>query len=204
MRALTDSGEAAALIERSIELDELHFANVDLRRVSFAHRTLSRCTFSAVSLQESLWAGALIEDCSFVDCDLAGARLAATRLRDATFRRARLMGVDFSTIGEFPAFSLDECDVQLATFVGLTLRKLRCRSCRVTDATFERCDLAQSDFRESDLRGTRFERCDLTRADLSTATGVMIDPTQNKVKGAKISRDSAALVAAHFGFVVGS
>jgi fluoroquinolone resistance protein len=202
-RGPVSSGEdQRALIQQSDELDEQRFEQLDLRKHSLAGKTFSRCTFAKVSLQESLWAGAVLEDCTFVDCDLARARFDAARLRDVSFRKTRLMGVDWSNVGEFPAFSFEDCDLQFAIFVGLSLRKLRCRSSRVTEATFERCDLTQADFAASDLRATRFERCELSRADFSTASGALIDPTQNKAKGAKISAESAALLATHLGLSV--
>lgn len=202
MTTQADAASVIASIARSAELDEQRFEHVDLRRQSFEQKTVSRCTFTNVTMQESSWRNAVIEDCTFVDCDLASARFDGARLRSVTFRRSRLMGVDWSNIGEFPDFSLDECDLQFSVFVGLALRKLRCRACKVTEASFERCDLTQADFSGSDLRGTRFERCELGRADFSTATSALIDPTQNKAKGAKVSRDSAALLATHLGLVV--
>ncbi|MFO0557562.1 MAG: pentapeptide repeat-containing protein [Polyangiales bacterium] len=198
----TAPNDQRALIERSTELDELRFEQLDLRKLSLAAKTFSRCTWTKVSLQESDWRGALLEECVFIDCDLSRARLDGVRLRDVSFRRTRLMGVDWSGVGEFSEFDFDECDLQFATFVGVSLRKLQCKASRVTEATFERCDLTQANFTGSDLRASRFERCELGRADFSTASGALIDPTKNKAKGTKISAESAALLATSMGLIV--
>lgn len=199
---MTTLPDARASFERAFEFDEQRYEQLDLRKVSLAGKTFTRCTFTKVALQESSWRGALVEDCAFIDCDLASARFDGARLRGVSFRKSRLMGVDWTNIGEFPDFSFDECDLQFGVFVGLSLRKLRCHSSRVTEATFERCDLTQSDFAGSDLRATRFDRCELSRADFSRAAGALIDPTQNKAKGAKISAESATLLATHLGLSV--
>ena len=197
-----DASQARAMLERGSEFEDVRVEHAELRKLSFAGKTFTQCTFDHVALHETLWRGALLEDCTFVDCDLSRATLDGTKLRDVTFRRSRLMGFDWSPIAEFAAFSLDDCDLQYATFVELSLRKLRCHHSRVTEATFDRCDLTQADFAGSDLRATRFERCELSRADFSRATGALIDPTQNKARGAKISAEGAALLAAHFGLTV--
>lgn len=202
MTETIDASEARARIERGSEFEDQRFEHAELRKLSLAGKTFTGCTFDHCMLHETNWRGALLEDCTFADCDLSRATLDGTRLRDVVFRRSRLMGVDWSPIGEFAAFSLDDCDLQYATFVALSLRKLRCHNSRVTEATFDRCDLTQADFAGCDLRATRFERCELSRADFSRATGALIDPTQNKAKGAKVSAEGAALLAAHFGLTV--
>jgi fluoroquinolone resistance protein len=62
--------------------------------------------------------------------------------------------------------------------------------------------LAHAVFEETDLTGTRFERCDLREADFTRAQGAFFDPTRNRVKGARVSLETAALVAVSLGLVV--
>jgi fluoroquinolone resistance protein len=202
MHSSDTANERRAYIERATEFDRETFEQLDLRRLSLANKTFTQCTFTAVQLHESSWQSALLEDCTFRDCDLSGATMKGTRLRDVSFHSTRLMGVDWSHLGDFAAMSFDACDLRYAMFVGLSLRKLRCRSCRASEATFEDCDLTQADFSGSDLRATKIERCDLTRADFSTASGALINPAINRGKGAKIGAESAALLATHLGLVV--
>lgn len=56
----------------------------------------------------------------------------------------------------------------------------------------------------ADLTGSTFQNTTLSRADLRTAQGAYLDPRTNKVKGAKIGAESAALLAASFGMKVAS
>jgi uncharacterized protein YjbI with pentapeptide repeats len=119
-----------------------------------------------------------------------------------TFRRSKLLGVDFSEASSNPTFTFEACNLEYATFQKVNLRKTYFIDCKLTESTFNECDLVDTDFSHSELSGATIDQCVLTRANFTTAGGVFIDPTRNRVKDARVGVDGAAGVAMSFGMVV--
>jgi uncharacterized protein YjbI with pentapeptide repeats len=125
---------------------------------------------------EAVETGAVVENARLVDADLGGARLRGLRFRDVVVQRGnlanlaapeaamsrvaitgtRMTGAQL-TRGKLVDVVLSECLLDLATFAGSTLERVR----------FDGCRLAHGDFREALWRDVRFDDCDLTEADLT-------------------------------------
>ena len=65
-----------------------------------------------------------------------------------------------------------------------------------------RVDLAGATFDDCDLARAELDACDLGKANLATSRGVYFDPTKNKAKGARVSIETAAMIATAMGLVV--
>lgn len=181
--------------------DEL-FTDLDLPQSNLSEKEFSGCTFRHVKLQESVWKRARLEDCVFEDCDLTRMDPAQMRARGVTFRRSKLMGVDWSAVSPNPLLTFEECDLRYTSFVGTNLSQCAFRDCRATEANFLQCNLSRADFRGTQLTGANFEDSDLTQANFSTAEGAFLNPAKNQVKGARISVESAVLLAMFSGMRV--
>jgi uncharacterized protein YjbI with pentapeptide repeats len=116
------------------------------------------------------------QDARLVGVDASGARVRRLRLADVAVERgnlanvvadepslqrveltgARMTGAQL-TRGKLVDVVFRDCLLDLATFAGTTLERVR----------FEDCRLAQADFREALWRDVRFDACDLTQADLT-------------------------------------
>jgi fluoroquinolone resistance protein len=184
------------------EIENQTISDLELESGDLAGKQIYGCTFKRAKLIESKWEGARLESCAFEDCDLSRMRLRNLRLVDVAFRRTRLMGSDWTEVSPNPSVTFEECDLRYATFVKVSLRKAIFKGCKIVEANFVRCDLIEADFSGSDLTGTNFEECELGKADLSAARGAFVDPSRNRVKDARISRESAAALASFFGMRV--
>ena len=118
------------------------------------------------------------------------------------FRSCKLMGVEFTALGQFPQLSFHDSTLQYASFVALSLRKTEFSGCTIGEANFFDVDLAESTFAGCDLTGSVFRGCTLRGTDFSAATGVFIDPAVNHARDAIISPGSAALLAIPLGLRV--
>jgi uncharacterized protein YjbI with pentapeptide repeats len=175
------------------------FADADLSGVDLSERDFTRCVFRRVTMPETVWRGARLEDCEFASCDLARAKPARLSLRGATFVGCRLTGIEWSDLAANPTVSFTECNLQYASFIGVNLTGTSFRRCRLIETVFADVRLTGADFAGSDLSGTTFEGCDLTRADFGEAVGLYLDASKNRVKGARISAATAMLMATALG-----
>ena len=178
------------------------FAGLDLTGADLSEKELVRCTFRNVKLPESRWRRARLEDCTFDGCDLGRFDPAALILREVAFTGSKLMGVDWTELGQFPVMTFTDCNLRYCSFVGLVARKIPFVRCALTEATFLKADLMQARFEDCDLAGTRFESCDLRGADFAGSRQLVLEPAGNRVQGAKVPLEAAIALAASFGLKV--
>jgi uncharacterized protein YjbI with pentapeptide repeats len=186
--------------ERSFENGVI--AALDIGAASLAGKEFSRCKFRGLKLQEGDLSRAHFEDCELESCDLTRASVAQVLLREVTFRDCKLMGIDWSTLGSYPAMRFEDCNLRYASFVRLGLNKIGFVRCAMVESTFLDTQLVQASFEGSDLTGARFERCTLRGASFASSQGLSLDPRSNDVKGAKVPMDAALRVAELMGLRV--
>lgn len=181
--------------------DDETFDRLQLRE-PLVDKELTGCTFRGLRGETSIWKGVRLEECLFEDCDLTRAQFPHTRFFGVTFRRCKLMGIDWSSVAPNPTLTFDACDLRYDSFVKVNLRKTRFHGCRASEANFIDCQLGEADFGDADLTGTNFEASDLTKANLGNAKGAFLPPGKNRVKDARISVESAVLIALASGMKV--
>jgi fluoroquinolone resistance protein len=178
------------------------FSRLELEGVELTDKEFTHCVFRGLRASGSRWKHVRLEDCVFEDCDLTRAQFPATRLDGVIFRRSKLMGVDWSNISSNPSIGFEECDLRYASFVKLNLRKTNVRSCKAIEAVFIACHLGEADFTDTDLAGANFDDCELAKTNLATARNAFLLPAKNRVKNARISVETAVLLAMSYGMKV--
>jgi len=182
--------------------EEAEFSVLDWPKGNLAGKEFVRCCFIKMTLPESNWAGARLDDCIFEGCDLSRMRVAQMAARGVAFVNCRMTGVDWSDLRPSPALSFEECNLQYSSFVKINLTGTRFSRCRLSDVNFLEVRLVEADFSGSDLAGARIEDCDARAANFADARGVIVDPVRNKMKDARIALDTAVLLAESFGLRV--
>ena len=182
--------------------EDLVFTGLELADQEIAGKDLTNCTFRGCKLQESGWPGSRLEDCRFERCDLTRMRPRGLRAHDVHFVGCKLMGVDWSGLGQFPRLAFTDCVLDFASFVGLGLRKTSFVHSKITEANFLDCDLRDASFAGCDLRGSIFRGCKLGKTDFSAATRLCFEPGANESRGAIIPVETAALIAMQLGLHV--
>lgn len=182
--------------------DGLVFTGLDLQGLEIGKREFVGCTFRDCKAQESRWRGARLDGCRFERCDLTRMQPNGMRAHEVDYRESKLMGVEWTDLGQFPQLAFHDCVLDFASFVGLGLRKTGFIACKIGEANFLDADLRAADFARSDLRGSLFRGCQLAGTDFSAATGVFLDPAINAARGAVVPIETAALLAMHLGLQV--
>jgi fluoroquinolone resistance protein len=178
------------------------FSGIDLPAAALDGKEFYRCTFRGAKLQQSRWTRSLLEDCTFDTCDLSGALPNQLALRKVAFRQCKLIGIDWSKLGNYPDVSFAECNLRYASFGELDLQKTLFAQCAMQECSFIRTNLGHAVFEACELNDARFDGCDLRAASFAQSVGVLVDPGKNKVQGMKMPLASAALLAASFGIKI--
>jgi len=182
--------------------DDETFVGFDLAGTDLSGKIFGGCTFRNVKLSESRWGRARLEDCVLEGCDLTRLAPASMALRGVQFNRCKVMGVDWTGVGEYPDFGFTDCNLDYCSFTSLRARKTPFVRCSLVEASFVDVDLTEAAFDGCRFTGARFERCDLRKASFAGAQDLLLDPARNQIRGASIPPEAALLLAASFGFKV--
>jgi uncharacterized protein YjbI with pentapeptide repeats len=182
--------------------DDQVFEGLDLSDFDFSGKDFTRCTFRNLKLQQTRWPRARLEDCIFEGCDLTQMQPLDVGAHGVRFKGCKLMGVEWTKASLNPRLEFEECSLRYASFVDTHLRRTPFLRCNLVEASFIGTDLSEADFSSSDLTGATFQGSSLLKADLRQTKGLFLDPTKNRVKGARISMEAAALLATSFGMRV--
>lgn len=179
------------------------FAGLDLRGHTLERVDLVDCTLTDCLLSESKLERCSFEDVTFRGCDLGLVALGDSALRGARFVECKLTGIDWSHAHPLTfEVSFEDCVLDLCSFVGLRLRKLRIEGGRAHDVGFADSDLRDAVFEHVDLAGASFERNDLRGADLSTCANLVLRPDANRLRDTRLPLDAALAHLAELGIVV--
>ena len=141
------------------------------------------CDFSGADISNITFA-----ECEFISCNLSTVKTAGTSLRDARFKDCKLMGIHFHTCNDF-LFSVEfeNCLLNMSSFFKLPMKKTSFTGCSLREVDFSETDLSEAKFDQCDFLGAFFDHTRLEKADFRTAFNYMIDPENNRIKGAKFS-----------------
>ncbi len=165
---------------------------------------LELCLFCDCDLTGAAMQGLRFIDCRFERCNLSMAKAnAGTGFQNAAFVECKLTAFPFAVCREMLfEVSFERCRLDYASFFGKKMPKTRFDGCDLTEADFTQADLTGSAFSECNLDRALFSQTQLANADFTTATGYLIDPTFNPMKGARFSREGLPGLVAGFGVVV--
>ena len=178
----------------------LQLAGASLPGKHFAACRIVRTALAEANLQHSTF-----DDVEFEDCDLSSVRLDGASLTEVTFRRCKLLGVDWSAasqslIGQPLVF--EECQLDFGVFQNVTLRGSTFRECSAREADFVGADIGEATFPGTNLERARFGGTRLVDADLRGALGYELDPRENDVRGLRVGLLEGAALLRVFGIVV--
>jgi len=183
---------AATLVDQTIGRD----------RTVVPGTVFERCKFAATRLAGADLAGCRFVDCKFDDADLSGAAVHKVVLQGTELRDCKLLGVDFTHAARLTAVVFERCVLDHCAFDGMDLRRLVLRDSRAREALFSGADLSDAVLGGTDLTGARFGRTNLGGADLRRATGYVLDPLDNRLRGARVTLPEGASLLASLGIVV--
>lgn len=185
------------------EYSDQTFKRLACQNAAITAKEFYDCTFQDCTFVESYLDRCRFVDCRFIACDLSLARVTGSSFRETTFERSKLIGINWTDAvwgikgGFLTTLHFDDCTLNYATFIGISLPGMVMRGCVAKDVDFTDGDFTEADFRHTEFTDSLFVNTNLTRADFRGARGYAIAPAQNTLTGAKFMLpDAMALLYA--------
>ena len=166
------------------------FKKVDFTTDYLTLDEYDNCTFVDCNFSDSNLNNIVFVECEFIDCNLSLCKTQNTSFKDVRFENCKLLGLDFSECNPFLlAMNFEGCFMNLSSFYQVKLKEKSFNECSLQEVDFTEADLSGSSFSNCDLKRAIFDRTILLKANLSSASNYIIDPENNRVKGAVFSKD---------------
>jgi fluoroquinolone resistance protein len=194
---------AAAVTERTV-VDDLDVSGELPHGVRLAGSDVGGCRFVGLELTEGSLRGSRLSDCRFERCEMTLLDVTDATMHDVVFESCRLQAVDFGALARDPiglSVRFERCDLSLASFRGLDLRQVAFEGGRAREAVLIDADLRDVALNGLDLTGAEIRGCDLRGADLRGASGFVLSPCDNRVRGLRIDLAAVTGLLAAVGVV---
>ncbi len=184
-------------------IEEEEFRGENYRETPLPEGHYELCTFQQCQFSNTSLAGIEFSECEFIECDLSNVNVQGAQFQSVRFRDCKLLGLGFDRSSEM-LFSVDfaGCQLDHSIFYQCQLKKTYFKACSLKEVDFSEAQLEGAIFESCDLAGATFDRTNLRKADLRLARGYTIDPTNNDLKGAKVSQEGLAGFLGGFGLVI--
>ncbi|MEL6832229.1 MAG: pentapeptide repeat-containing protein [Bacteroidota bacterium] len=180
-----------------------HYQQRDFLAEALSAGTYDNCRFSSCQFTGLNLSGFRFTECQFEDCDLSNVELTETALQEVEFLRSKLLGIHFSACRTFRLeLKFEQCVLDFSSFVGLPIPRTSFFECQIREADFREADLSKASFEKSDLSRSQFEYTNLEGADFRTAIHFLINPEENRLKGAQFSASNLSGLLAHYGLKI--
>lgn len=153
---------------------------------------LSQPEFEGVTFQGEAAIAINLSDRKFIDCIFDRCQLSSVKFDGAViqarFSNSKIEGINFFTAKRsLLSLGFDSCLIRHSSFAELKLPKVKFTRCELHNVDFSDADLSGADFSNATFKDCMFRNTNLSKADFRFASGYFIDPTQNKIRGARFS-----------------
>jgi uncharacterized protein YjbI with pentapeptide repeats len=169
-------------------IEEETIENVDFSEDLTENMEYEYCTFKNCNFSNCQLTNYRFSECEFIDCNFSNAGLADVSLQDVKFVNCKMLGLHFDDCNEFGfSASFDHCQLNHSIFYQMKLGRTSFYHCQLHGTDFTEANLTAVPLKNCDLMHAVFINTNLEKADFSQAINYSIDPSINKIKGAKFS-----------------
>lgn len=166
--------------------------------MQFEYCTFKNCDFTANNLS-----GFSFLECEFQDCDLSRIELIDCSFKQVWFKGSKLMGLRFDQCNSLLLeMNFHSCILDYSSFYQLKLNETSFVNCSCENCDFTEADMQSADFSGTDLLGATFDQTNLEKVNFHNATGLLIDPEKNRLKGAKFNHAHLPGLLQKYGIVI--
>jgi len=174
-------------------IENQNFEKLDFTSTPFKIDEYDNCTFISCNFENQNLTNFSFVDCEFIDCNLSLVGTTNTAFKTVQFSDCKLLGIDFSECNSFLLnMSFESCFMNLTSFYQLKFKQKTFKNCTLNEVDFTETDLSESNFENCDLKRAIFDRSILIKTDFTSASNFTIDPENNRIKGAKFSKNNIA------------
>ena len=166
--------------------DKKDFTTSPLSFGDFEQCHFIQCNFNGVDLNDFNFI-----NCEFVECNLSLAQINGTTFQEVNFTNCKMMGFNLETSNKFGLkVKFNQCILNDSSFYEVQLPKTHFKDCALEHVDFAYADFSQTFFENCNLKNAIFEQTNLEKANLISSFNFSINPTQNKIKNAKFSKEN--------------
>lgn len=178
------------------------FKGLECMEETFCEKEFVRCTFISCNFSSSRFVDCQFVECKFESCNLSMIHISETNFRDVAFIRSKLIGILWyeSRKRSFSlALSFKESFIDYSSFFGLDMRRCKFENTTAIEVDFTEANLSKVKFDAVKLSGATFFKTNLKETNFTTASGYVLDPSVNQVRGAIFSMPEAVNLLYAFG-----
>ncbi|WP_322970362.1 pentapeptide repeat-containing protein [Faecalibacter sp. LW9] len=166
--------------------DKIDFTISPLSFGDFEQCQFSHCNFNGVDLNDFNFI-----NCEFMECNLSLAQINGTTFQDVNFENCKMVGFNLEACNKFGLkVKFNHCVLNNSSFYEVQLPKSHFKDCALENVDFAYADFSQAYFENCNLKNAIFDQTNLEKANLTSSYNFSINPTQNKIKNAKFSREN--------------
>lgn len=149
-----------------------------------------QCEFIQCDLSNADFAGVKFIDCRFIECNLSLVNMRNTALRTVIFEQCKMLGVHFEQANSL-GFDCHfvQCNLEASCFYQLNMKGASLEGCELKMVDFTETNLEKAKLISCNLLDTVFDKTNLTNVDFRYATNLLLDPEQNKIRGAQFDKE---------------
>ncbi|WP_055436475.1 pentapeptide repeat-containing protein [Lacinutrix algicola] len=171
-------------------ITDQNYNSIDYTTNGLPKAEYDNCTFKNCNFSNTYLSGITFLECEFIDCNFSSVKLGETAFKDVIFRDCKLLGAPFNECNSFLlAMTFNNCQLNLSSFYNLTLKNTQFNNCKLEKTDFSKTNLQNSVFNNCNLHLTVFENTNIEKVDFRTSYNYSISPSNNKIKGAKFSKN---------------
>jgi fluoroquinolone resistance protein len=167
---------------------------------------LEACRFDGCVLEKAVLRECTFTDCTFTGCNLTMALLDGSRFQDCRFVDCKALAVSWGSAAPAPLsarpWDMVACRLDLGSFRDASAAGSRFADCSLREVDLAGADLRGADLGGCDLSAATFAGTDLREASLVGASGYVVDPAENRVRGMRVDAAGAGGVLRALGLVV--
>lgn len=194
---------------------DIFFSNKNYERTSFSDISFdeeklvssefTECSFKDMSFMNSELSNIIFEKCTFHNVNFSNCKLPNSSFQDCMFEGCKMIGIDMKLMNNKLGLKLEctACDLSYSFITDMDISESTFKKCKLHEIDLTNTKAKKCIFTECDLQGARFIKTDLSDTDMSRSHSFYFDPSVNKCKGLKISRESAENLLTAFGVIIG-
>lgn len=167
---------------------------------------LEGCRFEGTVLEEAVLRDCVFTDCVFFGCNLSMAVLDGSRFTDCRFVDCKALAVSWGRAAPAPLstrpWDFERCRLDLGSFRDAEAAGSRFHGCSLREVDLGGADLRRAELTGCDLGSATFAGTDLREASLLGASGYVVDPAENRVRGLRVDALGAVGILRALGLVV--
>ena len=173
-------------------IEDHTFENQTFDKLVLTSKVFSYCEFVNCKINEVDFSNGRFSECKFHQSQISMSSVKSCKIQSVVFSESKIVGIDFAVCNPLLlSMEFTNCSVQGANFDQLKLNDSRFFKSIVKECSFVEADLTLASFKGCDLAGSIFNNTILNETDFSEAFSYVIDPMNNKLKGAKFTLPEA-------------